>query len=197
MLHTPGWRTLVAGDCLQQRSGGQARLNTRGSPHRERRAASVELHRLSGPGEPGILQLFEVKDAARVARLAPASVADQVELTPLQRRVGSKCILLVDVQEGNRTMSSSITVFPDTNAGVQKAVTYLREITEPTRRCAASRGELRRRPPAGFPPERVVNVQINVQSVDEELSVSRVYADGLGESLKEQAQRFLVECQSP
>ncbi len=43
-------------------------------------------------------------------------------------------------------------------------------------------------PPAGFLPERVVNVQINVQAVDEELSVSRVNTDGLTEMLKEQAQ---------
>lgn len=46
---------------------------------------------------------------------------------------------------------------------------------------------------AGFLPERVVNVQINVQSVDEELPVSRVKTNGFTEMLKEQAQR--VECQ--
>lgn len=43
-------------------------------------------------------------------------------------------------------------------------------------------------PPAGLLPERVVNVQINVQSVDEELPVSWVNTDGLTEMLKGQAQ---------
>lgn len=43
-------------------------------------------------------------------------------------------------------------------------------------------------PPAGFLPERVVNVQINVQSIDEEFPVSWVNTNGLAEMLKEQAQ---------
>lgn len=40
-------------------------------------------------------------------------------------------------------------------------------------------------PPAGVLPERIVNVQINVQTVDEELPISRVNTDGLTEMLKE------------
>lgn len=43
-------------------------------------------------------------------------------------------------------------------------------------------------PPAGFLPERVVNVQINVQPVDEELPVSWVNTNSLAEMLKGQAQ---------
>lgn len=46
-------------------------------------------------------------------------------------------------------------------------------------------------PPAGFLPERVVNVQINVQSIDEELPISRVKTNGFTEMLKAQK----VECQ--
>lgn len=37
---------------------------------------------------------------------------------------------------------------------------------------------------AGFSPERVVNVQINVESIDEELTVSRMKTNGLTEMLK-------------
>lgn len=43
-------------------------------------------------------------------------------------------------------------------------------------------------PPAGFLPERVVSVQINVQPVDEELPVSWVNTNSLAEMLKGQAQ---------
>lgn len=52
-------------------------------------------------------------------------------------------------------------------------------------------------PPAGFPPERIVNVQINVQSVDEELPISRVNTDGLTEMLTEQVQSVKSNAKTP
>lgn len=46
--------------------------------------------------------------------------------------------------------------------------------------------------PAVSLPERIVNVQINVQSVDEELPISRVNTNGLTEMLKEQTQNVIL-----
>lgn len=52
-------------------------------------------------------------------------------------------------------------------------------------------------PAAGPLPERVVNVQIDVQAVDEELAVSWVNADGLAEVLRETRSQCKSNAKTP